>query len=165
MQESVKIISPFSHELGNKFTWENPDQPNQKGWRLNPEIRTMVADGAIKNFILVLDANIVKTDGGIGGIEVSINSLSTGFCMDFKSFPWNWDIDTQAGGYTSYSDLLSCGYATLGSGLINLKYDITSHPNFSAFKSEMSTATWGEISIQYGIGIRILPFVNAYLQS
>ena len=100
----------------------------------------------------------------MAGLEVSVNSENNGFCMDYKSFPWNWDTATEKGGYVSYAGLLAGGYATVDSGVIYLKYHITSHPHYSAFKKEMSSAEWGEISIQYGIGIRILPFVNAYLQ-
>jgi hypothetical protein len=67
------------------------------------------------------------------------------------------------GGYTSYNDLLTGRFTTLESGIIYLKYDITSHPNYTGFKKDMADAIWGQISIQYGIGIKDLPFVNAYL--
>jgi len=156
----------MTHELGSKFTWHNPDQPNQKGWALDKETRQKIADGTYKQFVIALDAGILQTDGGMGGIEVSINSLKNGFCMDFNAFPWNWNSETEKGGYIGYIDLLAGGYATRESqsDVISLIYDLTSHPNYADFKAEMSSAEWGEVSIQYGIGIRYLPFVNAYLQ-
>jgi hypothetical protein len=99
----------------------------------------------------------------LGGIEIIINSQNNGFCLDYKSFPWNWDNKTQTGGYISYDDLLTGRFATHHSGIIHLKYYITLHPNYTSFKNEMTSAVWGQISIQYGIGIKELPLVNAYL--
>jgi len=153
----------FSYEMGKTFTWINPDNANQRGWELNQRIRLKIADGEITYFILALDDAKVKAIGGLGGIEVIINSLKNGFRLDYKSFPWNWDSKTEAGGYTSYDDLLTGGLAALNSGIIHLKYDLKSHPYYKEFKEEMSSAVWGQISIQYGIGIKDLPFVNAYL--
>jgi len=164
MADKSKDVPLISYELGGVFTWSNPDQPNQKGWALNEEARGLIADGAIEYFVIALDHSIIKTDGGLGGIEVCLNSLNTGFVMDHKTFPWNWDVANQTGGYTSYPDLMAGGYATIDSNLINLKYYIKSHPIYQYFKKEMAHAEWGEISIQYGIGIRILPYINAYLQ-
>ncbi|MCL2196476.1 MAG: hypothetical protein FWB77_02550 [Treponema sp.] len=163
--DNIDNITPaVSYELGSRFTWFNPDQPNQKGWSLDEDLRAKIADGTIKYFIMALDAETVRTDGGLGGIEISFNSQNTGFCMDRKSFPWNWDMVTQTGGYASYNILFIGEHAILDSDIIHMKYDITTHPDYRAFKKEMSNADWGEISIQYGIGIRILPFINAYLQ-
>jgi len=163
--ENIDETAPaVSYELGSRFTWSNPDQPNQKGWELDKNLRAKIADGTIRNFVISLDAETVRTDGGMGGIEVSVNAQNLGFRMDHRSFPWNWDIITQTGGYTSYHLLFSGGHAVLDSDVIYLKYDITTHPDYNAFKKEMSEAEWGEISIQYGIGIRILPFITAYLQ-
>jgi len=163
MEGKSKDTPLISHELG-KFTWSNPDQPNQKGWKLEEDIRSIIADGGIEYLVLALDNSIVKTDGGLGGIEISFNTPKSGFCMDFKSFPWNWDSKSQTGGYTSYNDLIAGGYASVDSGIIKLRYYIKSHPKYSAFKSEVEGAEWAEISIQYGIGIRILPLLNSYLQ-
>jgi len=67
------------------------------------------------------------------------------------------------GGYTTYNDLLSKDFTTLNSGIIYLKYDITSHPDYKGFLKDMISSDWGQISIQYGIGIKDLPLVNAYL--
>jgi hypothetical protein len=153
-----------SYELGSTFTWANPDQPNQKGWALDEQLRYKLALGTFKTFVIALDNSVVQIDGGLGGIEISFNSPKNGFCMDFKSFPWNWEAKTQTGGYISYQDLLNKGYISIDSGILNISYDLTSHPDYKAFKSEMFSSEWGEISIQYGIGIRILPFVNAYLK-
>jgi hypothetical protein len=152
-----------SHELGNTFTWINPDNGNQRGWELDKEIRSQIACDKIKYLILALDNTKVKAAGGLGGIEVIINSQNNGFRLDYKSFPWNWDSKTETGGYISYDDLLTGGFAVLNSGIIHLKYDITSHPYYTEFKNEMISAVWGQISIQYGIGIKDLPLVNAYL--
>jgi len=152
------------YELGSRFTWSNPDQPNQKGWALDKNLRARIADGTIKIFAMALDAETVRLDGGLGGIEVSVNAQNLGFHMDHHSFPWNWDKVTQTGGYVSYNLLFSGGHAVLDSGKILLNYDITTHPHYIDFKKEMSDAEWGELSIQYGIGLRILPFINAYLQ-
>jgi hypothetical protein len=151
------------YELGKTFTWINPDNANQKGWALDQEIREKVADGKIENFVIALDDKKVKTIGGLGGIEVILNSKSNGFCLDYKSFPWYWDSETKMGGYTGYNDLLTGRFATLDSGIIYLKYDLTSHPDYVGFKNDMADSFWGQISIQYGIGIKDLPFVNAYL--
>jgi hypothetical protein len=113
--------------------------------------------------VLALDDKKVKTLGGLGGIEIIINSQNNGFRLDYKSFPWYWDSKTETGGYTSYDDLLNGRFAALNSEIIHLKYDITSHPYYADFKNEMTSAVWGQISIQYGIGIKDLPLVNAYL--
>jgi len=165
MADKSKDVPLISYELGGVFTWSNPDQPNQKGWALNEEARSLIADGAIEYFVLALDHEAIRTDGGLGGVEVSFNSLDTGFCMDFKTFPWNWDRIDHSGGYISYTDLMASGYTSQESSkLIKLKYYIRAHPNYSDFKKAMTSAEWGEISIQYGIGIRILPYINAYLQ-
>ncbi|MCL2210581.1 MAG: hypothetical protein FWB95_01520 [Treponema sp.] len=164
MEDTDSEIPAVSLELGSRFTWSNPDQPNQKGWALDNNLRAKIADGTVRYFIIALDAETVKTDGGLGGVEVSFNAQILGFRMDHRSFPWNWDIITQTGGYASYNLLFSGGHATLDSEIIHLRYDITTHPDYKEFKKEMSDAEWGEISIQYGIGIRILPFINAYLQ-
>ena len=165
MADKSKDVPLISYELGGVFTWSNPDQPNQKGWALNEEARSLIADGAIEYFVLALDHEAIRTDGGLGGVEVSFNSLDTGFCMDFKTFPWNWDRIDHSGGYISYTDLMAGGYASQESSkLIKLKYYVRAHPNYSDFKKAMTSAEWGEISIQYGIGIRILPYINAYLQ-
>ncbi|MCL2802205.1 MAG: hypothetical protein FWD28_10650 [Treponema sp.] len=152
------------YELGSSFTWVNPEQPNQRGWGLNTEIRAQFAKGVYKKIAIALDNENVKTDGGLGGIEISFNSLTTGFCMDFKSFPWNFNYTTQTGGYTSYDDLLNRGFFIIESGTAYLEYDLSAHPNYKEFKTAMASAEWGEISIQYGIGIRHLPFINAYLK-
>jgi len=157
--EKIKI----SYELGKTYTWINPDNANQRGWGLNQEIRSKVADGMINCFVLALDNEKVKTLGGLGGIEIIFNSQNNGFCLDYKSFPWYWDSKTEMGGYTSYSDLLNRRFVVLDSGIIYLKYDITSHPNYVGFIKDMITGVWGQISIQYGIGIKDLPLVNAYL--
>jgi len=164
MDYNDDTIPAVSYELGSRFTWANPEQPNQKGWALDKDLRARIADGTVRYFVIALDAETVKTDGGLGGVEVSVNAQNLGFRMDHCSFPWNWDMITQAGGYTSYGLLFSGGHATLDSDIIHLKYDITTHPDYIDFKKEMSDAEWGEISIQYGIGLRILPFINAYLQ-
>ncbi|MDR2941667.1 MAG: hypothetical protein LBV17_03650 [Treponema sp.] len=156
---------PFnvSYELGKKFTWINSSNVNQRGWELNQEIMLKIAAGKIKYLIIVLDDTRVKTLGGLGGIEVIINSHNNGFHLDYKSFPWYWDNKTEKGGYTSYDDLLAGGFADLKSGMIHLKYSLTTHPYYKEFKKEMASAAWGQISIQYGIGIKDLPIVNAYL--
>jgi uncharacterized Fe-S cluster protein YjdI len=151
------------YELGKTFTWINPDNVNQRGWELNREIMLEIASGKVEYLILVLDNTKVKALGGLGGIEVIINSQNNGFRLDYRSFPWNWDSETGTGGYTSYNDLLTGRFAVLNSGTMHLKYDITSHPYYTDFKNEMTSAVWGQISIQYGIGIKDLPFVNAYL--
>jgi hypothetical protein len=151
------------YELGKTFTWSNPDQVNQKGWELNQELRIKISSGEIEYFVIALDDTMLKTSGGLGGIEIIINSQNNGFRLDYKSFPWYWDSKTEMGGYTSYDDLLTGRFASLNSGVIYLKYDITSHPYYAEFKEEMASAEWGQISIQYGIGINDLPIVNAYL--
>ena len=152
------------YELGSRFTWSNPEQPNQKGWALDENLRARIADGSVRYFNVALDAETVRLDGGLGGLEVSFNAQNLGFCMDHRSFPWNWDMNSQTGGYISYTLLFSGGHAEMDSNVIYLKYDMTTHPDYKNFKKEMSDAEWGEISIQYGIGLRILPFINAYLQ-
>jgi hypothetical protein len=164
MSKADKNTPAFSYELG-KFTWISPDYPNHKGWALDEDLRAKVADGTISNIIIALDSATVKVDGGIGGVEIILNSHNNGFCIDQESYHWCWDEEAQSGGYISYEDLLECGYATLCSEIIYLRYDITEHPNYKGFKTEMSCAEWGEISIQYGLGMRIFPIVNAYLQS
>jgi len=160
---NVKDNINVSYELGKAFTWINPDNANQRGWELNQEIRSRIAGGKIDYLVLALDDTKVKAIGGLGGIEIIMNSQNNGFRLDYKSFPWYWDSKTETGGYTSYNDLLTGRFATLNSGIIHLKYDITSHPYYAEFKDEMNSAVWGQISIQYGIGIKNLPFVNAYL--
>jgi hypothetical protein len=152
-----------SYELGKVFTWSNPDNVNQKGWGLNQETRSKLSDGTIDYFIIALNDANVRTLGGLGGIEVIFNSMTNGFCIDYKSFPWYWDRKTRMGGYISYDDLLSKEFTTLNSGIIYLKYDITSHPDYKGFLKDMTSGNWGQISIQYGIGIKDLPLVNAYL--
>jgi len=155
-------VSVF-YELGKAFTWVNPDNANQRGWDLNQEIRSKIADGKINCFVLALDNAKVKVIGGLGGIEIIVNSQDNGFCLDYKSFPWYWDNKTEMGGYISYNDLLNERFTAFDSGTIYLKYDITSHPCYTGFRRDMISAVWGQISIQYGIGIKDLPFVNAYL--
>ena len=152
-----------SYELGETFTWINPDNANQKGWELCQDIRQKTANGKIECLILALDDKKVKNIGGLGGIEIIFNSQNNGFCVDYKSFPWNWDSKTKTGGYVSYEDLLTGRFAVLDSGIVLLKYYITMHPNYAEYKNEMASAEWGQISIQYGIGINDLPLVNAYL--
>jgi len=151
------------YELGKTFTWNNPDNVNQRGWELNREMMQKIANGEIKYLVLALDDKRVKMIDGLGGIEVIINSQNNGFCLDYKSFPWNWDSKIETGGYISYDNLLTGRFAILHSGALHLKYDITSHPNYADFKNEMISAVWGQISIQYGIGIKDLPLINAYL--
>jgi len=153
----------YSFELGKDFTWTNPDNDNQKGWGLSQEIRSKLSDGTIDYFIIALDDSNVKVLGGLGGIEVILNSRTNGFCIDYKSFPWYWDRKTRMGGYISYNDLLSKDFTTLNSGKIYLKYDITSHPDYKGFLKDIISGEWGQISIQYGIGIKDLPLANAYL--
>ncbi|MCL2441536.1 MAG: hypothetical protein FWD14_07325 [Treponema sp.] len=157
-------MKKFSYELGSDFTWVNPAYTNQRGWTLDQKVISQVADGTIKRLVIVLDAAVIQADGGLGGIEIILNSQNNGINLDYRSYPWNWRSDTQTGGYISYSDLLSEGHATISEGKLYLMYDLTSHPNFPGFKKEMSSAEWGQISIQYGIGMRIFPFVTAFLQ-
>jgi len=152
-------------ELGKAFSWGNPDDSNQKGWVLNREIRAKIADGIVGNFILALEDTKVKTLGGLGGIEVILNSQNNGFCLDYRSFPWYWDVKTETGGYISYGDLLAERFVVLNSGIIYLKYDISAHPNYIGFIKDMIFGNWGQILIQYRIGIKDLPVVNAYLMS
>jgi len=158
-------MKKFSHELGGKFSWVNPVYTNQRGWELNQELRSFITNGTIKYLIIALDSTAVKTDGGLGGIEIILNSQKNGISLDYKSFPWNWETSTQTGGYISYIDLIKEGHAYIDSGNLFLNYNITQHPSYSIFKTEMSSADWGQISIQYGIGMRIFPFVTAYLKS
>jgi len=152
-----------SYELGKAFTWGSPDNVNQKGWELNQEIRAELANGIISSFVLALDNEKLKTQGGLGEIIIILNSQNNGFCMDYKSFPWYWDSKTKIGGYTSYSDLLAGRFIVLNSGILYLRYDISSHPEYKGFIKDMISGVWGQISIQYGIGINDLPMVNAYL--
>ncbi|MCL1958016.1 MAG: hypothetical protein FWF68_00290 [Spirochaetes bacterium] len=152
-----------SYELGKTFTWVNPDNVNQKGWGLNHETRSKLSDGTIDYFVIALSDAKVRTLGGLGGIEVILNSQINGFCIDYKSFPWYLDRKTRRGGYTSYSELLSREFTVLNSGVIYLKYDITSHPEYKGFIKDMISGNWGQICIQYGIGIKDLPLVNTYL--
>jgi len=152
-----------SYDLGKEFTWINPDNANQRGWGLTQEMRSKIADGKINHFILALNDTEVKRLGGLGGIEIILNSQNNGFCLDYKSFPWYWDSKTEMGGYTSYSDLLAGSYTFLDYGIIYLKYDITSHPNYAGFKKDMISGIWGQVSIQYGIGIKDFPLISAYL--
>jgi hypothetical protein len=151
-----------SYELG-AFTWINPDNANQKGWGLNQEKRTKLADGKIQYLVLAMDDKEVKRLGGLGGIEIILNSMDNGFRIDYKSFPWYWDRKTKTGGYTGYDDLLTGRFTVLDSEILYLKYDITSHPYYPGFIKDMGSGIWGQISIQYGIGISDLPLVNAYL--
>ncbi|MDR2596063.1 MAG: hypothetical protein LBC76_01960 [Treponema sp.] len=153
----------ISYELGMKYTWINPDNANQKGWNLDKETRLEIANGKFDTLVLALDDKKVKALGGLGGIEIIFNSQENGFCLDYKSFPWYWDKETRIGGYTSYNDLLSERFTFLNLGIIYLKYDITSHPNYTGFTKDMFSGIWGQVSIQYGIGIKDLPLVNAYL--
>jgi hypothetical protein len=171
MREIENTILPFnsrnginvSYELGKIYTWGSPNHVNQSGWELNQEIRSKIACSEIEYLILALDDTSVKISGGLGGVEIIINSQNNGFRLDNKSFPWYWDSKTETGGYTSYNDLLTGRFAFLNSGVIYLKYDITSHPYYTEFKNEMASAEWGQISIQYRIGIKDLPLVSAYL--
>ena len=156
-------VNKVVFELGETFTWMNPEHVNQKGWELNHEIRQKIADRTIGKFIIALKEETVKSNGGLGGIEVIFNSRNNGFCVDYQSFPWYWDTKTETGGYTSYRDLVNGRYAFIEAGIIYLLYDITMHPNYCGFVAEMSSSDWGQISIQYGIGMRYLPFINAYL--
>ena len=153
----------ISYELGKTFTWINPDNANQRGWGLNQEKRTEIANGKIQYLVLALDDTEVKRLGGLGGIDIILNSKDNDFCIDYKSFPWYWDKKTKIGGYTSYSDLLAGRFTFLDSGILYLKYDITSHPYYSGFIKDMVSGTWGQICIQYGIGIDDLPLINTYL--
>ena len=171
--ENSKKTAPFfggkndknvSYELGSTFTWINPEYANQKGWQLEQEHLDRIADGTIKYLIIALDAETLEVDGGLGGIEIILNSQVNGICLDYKSFPWCWDTKTQTGGYTSYNDLMNSGYASLDSKFVYLKYEIPLHPDYKNFKTEMASADWGQISVQYGIGMRHFPFANAYLQ-
>jgi hypothetical protein len=152
----------FSCALG-EFTWESKERPNmQKGWLLAPEIRAKIADGAINYFVLSLNASKIESRGGLGGIEIILNSLITRFKIDYSSFPWHWSSASNTGGWISYADLLKESYVKLDSGTLSLKYKMAAHPYFDAFKTAMSRADWGEIAIQYGLGISNLPFINAY---
>jgi hypothetical protein len=161
----VMIDALISFKLGD-FTWINKEQPNtQKGWELKPEIREMIANGTIEHLSLALDDSAVKTGGGLGGIEININSRATGFQLDYKSFPCYWDKATGGGGWIGYTDLLDKYFTKLDSGILYLKYDITRHPYYSAFKKAMADAEWGEISIQYGMGVKNLPIMDAYLHN
>jgi len=45
----------ISYELGKTFTWINPDNANQRGWGLNQEKRTEIANGKIQYLVLALD--------------------------------------------------------------------------------------------------------------
>jgi hypothetical protein len=148
------------------FTWTNKEQPaTQKGWLLKPDVREMIADGTIEYLTLALDNASVQTSGGLGGIEINFNSQDTGFQLDYKSFPWYWDKATGIGGWIGYTDLLEKYFTKLDAGLLYLKYDITRHPYYSAFKKAMPGAEWGELSVQYGLGLKYLPIVDAYLHN
>jgi len=153
----------ISYELGETFTLINPYNVNQRGWGLNKEIRAKLANSTIKYFMLALDDSKVKKIGGLGEIDIILNSQKNGFSIDYESFPWYWDKETRMGGYTGYNELVSGRIAVLNSGIIYLKYDITSHPKYTEFIKDMISGNWGQISIQYRIGINDLPFVNAYL--
>jgi hypothetical protein len=158
----------FSHELGGRFTWSNPDSASQKGWELNPDIREKIADGTIKNFVIALNADTIQAADTLGGIEVIFNSRNTGFCIDTFSFPWYWDVETEKGGWIGYNDLLNENCSMLDSSvsprIIYLTYDIKNHPVYDAFRSSMPSAEWAQLSIQYGLGIKNMPFINAYLR-
>jgi hypothetical protein len=155
----------ISFKMGD-FTWINKEQPDiQKGWTLKQEIRERIADGTIEYLSLALDDTAVKTSGGLGGIEINFNSQATGFQLDYKSFPWYWDKATGGGGWIGYPDLLEKYFTKLDSGILYLKYDITRHPYYNAFKKAMASAEWGELSIQYGMGLKYLSIVDTYLHS
>jgi hypothetical protein len=155
----------ISYKMGD-FTWTNKEHPAiQKGWALEPEIREKIADGTLEYLTLALDDASVKTSGGLGGIEINFNSLATDFQLDYKSFPWYWDKETGCGGWIGYSDLLDKYFTKLDSGILYLKYDLTRHPYHNAFKKAMLSAEWGELSIQYGLGLKYLPIIDAYLHN
>jgi len=161
----LKIMDDMSisYELGMPFSLINPDNAKERGWRLSKEIRSKIADGIIDSFVIALDDKIVKIIGGLGGIEIILNSQNNGFCIDNRSFPWYWDSKTETGGYISYNNLLAGRFTVLHSGILYLSYDITSHPEYVGFIKDMISGCWGQIYVHYGIGIKELPIVNAYL--
>jgi hypothetical protein len=165
----TKSTASASYELGSTFTWINPSSAAQKGWELNKEARTKISDGTFKYLVLALNADAIKANGVLGGIEIIFNSENTGFCIDYCSFPWYWDVEAKTGGWISYDDLLSNNSTVLDSsvtpGIIYLGYNLTSHPKYNGFKNAMHSEEWGQISVQYGLGIKNLPFVNAYLKA
>jgi hypothetical protein len=161
MQEN-ESIPPVIIELGF-FTWSNTNNPMQKGWSLYQDYRTKIAEGIIKYFYLALKDDVIQANGGVGGIEVILNSRETGFRIHNQSFPWYWDKDTNKGGWINYDDLLQESFVTLNSGKIYIQYDITTHPYYEVFKTDMALAEWGQLSIQYGLGMKDFPVVDGYL--
>ncbi|MCL2720239.1 MAG: hypothetical protein FWD47_02740 [Treponema sp.] len=152
----------IAYDLG-EFTWVNELEPkSQRGWLLDEETRTKVSNGSIKFFVLALCAEDIERVGILGGIDIILNYDIHGQKHHENAFSWNWNSITKTGGWITYNDLLKEKCVTLDSGIIYLRYDITSNPYYNIFKNVMNSADWGIFAIQRWCEIDTLPILKAY---
>jgi len=132
------------HDLGATYTWDTED--SIRGWVINETIRAKIADGSITNLVLGLDAASVQADGGLGSIGIFLNAAEIGDDKHHvEAFPWYWDQNAppETTGWISYEDLSEY----LNDGKIWLDYNLTNHPEYTAFKTAMGTAEWAQIGL------------------
>ena len=151
------------YQLDNRFTWTDLNYPDSsRGWVLDKTTREKIKDGTIK----CLDINLDLDEIGYGLNSVGIAFNFDGSNDDSKvfhreAFPWYWVDGEKPGkyavwnGWISKDDLIKPanqrGYGAHfyrndsynpPRNIVTLRYDLTSHPNYEAFKNQMSLPGW-----------------------
>jgi len=138
---------PVMHHLGTEYSWTDAND-STRGWILSDEVRAKIADGSIKYFLIGLNANTIADAGGLGGINIIFNrSGAGGYSSDEQAFPWNWNSVTETGGWISYADLTGTYGAHVQDGVLYLRYDITTHPGYEAFKAAVVSAEFAQLGM------------------
>jgi len=152
---SDSYVPPLVINLGN-YTWADID--HVRGWNTENETRAKIADGTIKYFVMGLDAASVQNAGGLNSINIIFNYNTDGIQADNSAFPWNWDSQTNSGGWISYDDLIKHhnegGYGAhlSNEGVLYLQYDLRDHPDYNNFKTAITAASFAEFGIQVHVG-------------
>jgi len=134
------------HNLGGTFSWTDGGD-SIRGWFVSEGIREKIADGSIKYLLLGLDEDTVQSVGGLGGIGIFVNAPDGVSGDDSKAFPWYWanPAENDYNGWISYAELSDIVFVE--DGVMWLEYNLTTHPNYSAWKTALAAAEWAQIGL------------------
>jgi len=149
----LPVIKQTIDGLG-EFSWDGGD--NAQGWNLDADTKGKLADETYKYFVIGISAETVEKDGGLSGIGIVINYAGGQYDTDYEAFPWYWKNNKTgeyagSNGWITYENLTGTGTGKYGAeiedGVIYLKYDLSAHPSYNAFKAAIGAAQWAYIGI------------------
>jgi hypothetical protein len=118
-----------------------------RAWSLDNDTRQAIADGSLDLLTIAFEAAKVEERGGLPGIFIVFNSGILGWSSHEMAFPWNWDRDTDQGGWINYNELLNYENAEFKHGLIYLTYDLMSNPDYENIITALADDTWCELAL------------------